>query len=99
MGKILITKNFKQKKDMEGRSYNFSTAKVRSTLMDTKTIPFAREDENSPRMKILAKECDTEHSIFMKCLADNAGAESKCADLKDALYKCGQPVFRKVNND
>ncbi|CAD8100964.1 unnamed protein product [Paramecium primaurelia] len=81
---------------MESRSYNFSTAKKRSTQMESKVIFFPREDESAPRTIILKKECPGELSAFKECVIRTKD-ESKCMSFKDALLECGKPAFRKAN--
>lgn len=39
---------------MESRSYNFSTARKRSSQLAGDVIRFPREDDTAPRMRILA---------------------------------------------
>jgi len=84
---------------MESRAYAFGTAKKRSTLMETMSIPYPREEDSAPRMVILKKECPDDHTEWITCCKANAGQESKCSDLKDTLYECGIVAFRRVNND
>lgn len=49
---------------MEGRAYMFSTANKRSTLLDNKFIYFPREEEGTPRFRILKKECPVQFNKF-----------------------------------
>ena len=49
---------------MESRSYNFSTARKRSSQLAGAIIRFPREDDNAPRMRILLHECPDEYHAF-----------------------------------
>jgi len=69
---------------MESRATAFGTSKKRSTLMETKTIPYPREEDTAPRMLILAQECPDQLSTWKQCLTDNKGSESVCEPLKMA---------------
>lgn len=84
---------------MESRSYMFSTAKKRSTLLESKGIEFPKEDTNAPRMRIAKKECPDEYDSYMDCLTVNAANPDKCIPLRDQLFVCGRPGFRKANTD
>ena len=91
---------------MESRSYNFSTARKRSTLLESKGIEYAshrsrfpREEASSPRMQITQKECPDEFATFNACLASNASNPEKCAPLREALFACGKPGIKKANTD
>jgi len=42
---------------MESRSYNFSTARKRSSQLAGSVIRFPREEDTAPRTRILLKEC------------------------------------------
>jgi len=60
---------------MESRSYMFSTARKRSTLLQNKGIEyiqkyirFPREDNHAPRMLIVKKECPPEYNNFIDCI-------------------------------
>jgi hypothetical protein len=84
---------------MESRSYAFSTAKKRSTLLESKGISFPKEDINSPRMRISRKECPDEFEVYNSCLAENQSNPDACAPFKEALFECGKPGFVKANTD
>mmetsp|Transcript_11845 Transcript_11845/g.13641 ORF Transcript_11845/g.13641 Transcript_11845/m.13641 type:complete len:90 (+) Transcript_11845:43-312(+) len=84
---------------MESRSYNFSTARKRSTQLAASVIKFPREDDNAPRTKILRKECPSEYDAFKICMKANGNDENKCWDLKQALEHCSVEAFKKVNSD
>ena len=43
---------------METWASMFSTAEKRSTLLENKVIEFPKEDDNSPWILILKKECN-----------------------------------------
>ena len=49
---------------MESRSYNFSTARKRSSQLAGSVIKFPREDDHAPRMLILKSECPDEYKEF-----------------------------------
>lgn len=51
---------------MESRSYNFSTAKKRSSQLASNVIRFPREEDTAPRTQILMKECPDQFSVFKK---------------------------------
>ena len=68
---------------MESRSYMFSTAKKRSTLLKSEPIKykmkvflenhvflyrFPREDESAPRIKIYQRECPDSYTTFRQVL-------------------------------
>ena len=53
---------------MENRAYMFSTANKRSTLLDTKFIYFPKEEDGSPRFRILKKECPEKFTAFIECM-------------------------------
>ena len=78
---------------MEGRAYMFSTANKRSTLLDNKFIYFPREEEGTPRFKILKKECPEQFTKFQACLEKG----EDCAQLKSELNECGTDAFKKAN--
>ncbi|EAR89604.2 hypothetical protein TTHERM_00161200 (macronuclear) [Tetrahymena thermophila SB210] len=83
---------------MESRSYMFSLAKKRSTLLENKLITFAREDDNAPRTKILKKECTEQFVAFKECMK-RLNDETKCGNFKDALMECGVGAFKKANSE
>jgi len=82
---------------MESRFYNFSTAKKRSTQLESKVIKFPREDDNAPRTMILKKECPDVYHLFKDCMNANNNDENKCYDLKIKLDECSVGAFKKVN--
>ena len=91
---------------MESRSYMFSTARKRSTLLENKGIEyllvwcrFPRDDKNAPRMRIVRKECPDDYEKFMSCLENNPGKPENCLSLRDAMFECGKSGFKKANTD
>ena len=84
---------------MDSRSYNSGTATKRSTGGASKTIPFPREEDGSPRIRIIMKECPDEYSTFKQCVKENDGKEAPCIDLKEKMNECGVEGFRKANKD
>ena len=55
---------------METRAYAFGTANKRSTMLDNKTIEFPKEEDHSPRVLILKKECRPDYDNFHHCLSE-----------------------------
>ncbi len=53
---------------MESRSYMFSAAKKRSTMLENEVIQSAnqvpREEDTAPRIMILRKECPAQYEEF-----------------------------------
>jgi hypothetical protein len=91
---------------MESRSYNFSTARKRSTLLESKGIEymlylwrFPKDDINAPRMRIVKKECPPEFEAFIDCLSKNSAKPELCVPIKEKLFECGRPGFKKANTD
>ena len=62
-------------------------------------ISFPREDEDSPRQAILAKNCSTDMSNFRACMSANNFDENQCLPTKGILDKCAQGAFKMVNSD
>ncbi|EGR30838.1 hypothetical protein IMG5_122710 [Ichthyophthirius multifiliis] len=83
---------------MESRSYMFSLAKKRSTLLENKIIVFQREDDNAPRMKILRKECPDDYQTYKECMV-KFNSEAKCVTFKDKMIECGVVAFKKANSE
>ena len=84
---------------MESRSYNFSTGTKRSTLLDTKPIYFARDEEGSPRHHILSHECPEDFGAFLTCMKDNNNKLALCQDQKSVLDECAVLAFKKCNTE
>ena len=60
---------------------------------------FPREDDGSPRQKILEDFCNTELVTFRKCMAENDFNENNCLETKGIMDKCAAAAFKKVNSD
>jgi hypothetical protein len=67
--------------------------------MESKNIPYPREDDKAPRMQITAKFCPDEHEEWKSCLTENKGKESMCNSLKETMAECGRTAIRKINTD
>ena len=74
-----------------------SSSKLSFSFNATLQFSFAREDEGSPRMDILAQFCPEQLGEFKICMAANAGDENKCLDTKGILEKCSGVAFSTVN--
>mmetsp|Transcript_3713 Transcript_3713/g.3147 ORF Transcript_3713/g.3147 Transcript_3713/m.3147 type:complete len:90 (-) Transcript_3713:229-498(-) len=84
---------------MESRSYNFSTANKRSTMLSSKIIYFPRWDDQSPRVKILSRECPDTFKDFKDCMNANNNDENICFEKKQVLNECAVGAFNKANSD
>ena len=60
---------------------------------------FPREDDGSPRQKILEYFCNDQVKSFRTCMAANGFVEDKCLETKGILDKCASAAFKKVNSD
>ena len=102
---IIIPFNFKQKKNGESFLYvlNCKEKKYPSWIKGYRVLitlfRFPKEDTNAPRMRIAKKECPDEYDSYMDCLTVNAANPDKCIPLRDQLFVCGRPGFRKANTD
>ena len=67
--------------------------------MESKNIPYPREDDNAPRMQIIAKFCPDEHTEWKECLGQNKGNDAACNSFKEVMVECGTGAFRNINND
>ena len=84
---------------MENMVHNFGGTKKKSTLVDERVIFFPREDEGSPRNKILDMFCKVDLTAFRKCMTENNFDENNCLETKGILDKCASKAFRQVNTD
>ena len=62
-------------------------------------ISFPREDEGSPRQKILEQFCAGEVKSFRNCMNANNYDENKCLETKGILDKCAASAFKKTNSE
>ena len=60
---------------------------------------FPKEDPNAPRMLIVKKECPDEFEKYTDCLTKNSANPDVCKNLKEELFICGKPGFKKANTD
>ena len=63
----------------------------------TSLYSFPREDEGSPRNKILDQFCQADVKSFRNCMNANNYDENKCLVTKGILDKCAALSFKKVN--
>ncbi len=82
---------------MENMVHMFGGTKKKSTLVDERVIYFPREDEGSPRQKILDTFCQAEVKLFRTCMTANNYDENKCLETKGILDKCSSLAFKKSN--
>jgi hypothetical protein len=59
---------------------------------------FPREDEGSPRQKILEEFCPSEVKTFRACMAANNFDENRCLETKGIVDRCASAAFKKVNS-
>lgn len=50
-------------------------------------------------MRISRKECPDEYTDYTTCLTTNAANPDVCIPLREKLFACGKPGFRKANTD
>ena len=84
---------------MENMVHMFGGTKKKSTLVDESIIFFPREDEGSPRQKILENWCAPEVKTFRGCMTANNYDENRCLVPKGILDKCASKAFKKVNSE
>jgi len=82
---------------MENMVHMFGGTKRKSTLVSEEVIRFPREDEGSPRQKIVEQFCPLQYSAFRTCMAANGFDENKCLETKGHLDECSDKGFRAVN--
>ena len=97
---------------MENMVHMFGGTKKKSTLVDERVIQytihilliytlysFPREDEGSPRQKILDMFCQAEVKLFRTCMTANNYDENRCLETKGILDKCSSKAFKKANSE
>mmetsp|Transcript_16227 Transcript_16227/g.14162 ORF Transcript_16227/g.14162 Transcript_16227/m.14162 type:complete len:92 (+) Transcript_16227:40-315(+) len=82
---------------MENMVHMFGGTKRKSTLVSEAIIRFPREDEGSPRQKIVEQFCPGENKDFRACMTANGFDENKCLGPKGILDSCADKAFREVN--
>jgi len=82
---------------MENMVHNFGGTKKKSTLVDERVIYFPREDEGSPRQKILDSFCKEDVHKFRTCMSANNFDENRCLETKKIVDICASAAFKKVN--
>lgn len=50
-------------------------------------------------MLIVKKECPDEFEKYTDCLTKNSANPDVCKNLKEELFICGKPGFKKANTD
>lgn len=60
---------------------------------------FPREDEGSPRTKILDHFCNSDLKTFRNCMSANNYDENRCLETMRILDKCAAAAFKKVNSE
>ena len=73
---------------MENMVHMFGGTSKKSTLVDEKLIFFPREDEGSPRNKIIDTFCPVQMKEFRTCMSANNYNENLCLPTKKVLEKC-----------
>ena len=83
----------------ENMVHMFGGTKKKSSLIDESMIYFPREDESSPRIKILQQFCEPQLNSFRECMTQHEFNENLCLTSKRIMDICASKAFQEVNKD